>query len=499
MKVIDIKKKKLFPKITASTANSPANNDTITISSIIAIIVLCNKAGEIRKLPFYRHTFVSTVPLGPRSQNHIFSLYPLLETDEFLSKSTAIEDCFGLRPQNTQQYMYSKSHIRAVISATFSDEHFPWLGFDSKTQQLYSDNSQQLNSLIAKSNSLFANLRTAVRDVKLPTTSMVYRASAPSYQSISSNVNVSPSTSQNTNIPVVQGVLLNSRSSASPSASPSAIPGAPVVTPAIVEKPREIPQVLNAYGKLNNKGLIPSWMKSGGSSPRMLAQGWGAPTNPNRATVESFMCKLHLQGFLDKQQIATRSVIGGNVLMKLPSEPSSSAKATNVGIIEGSIKEYLSAYKNMIGSDVSLSDTSDLLDKPTTQVGGTLPMNNHMIQRPIDPFEENKGVQRKLGDEATDWLNAIEEKMQLYNATGVGDIVKRQYILEDIQMKTQILALLLSSITGMTPTVIPRVSSDNLPGDPSLLKGKSGGHSKPRKTYKIKVRKNNKTQKVKRV
>ena len=38
MKVIDIKKKKLFPKITASTANSPANNDTITIIVLLSYL-----------------------------------------------------------------------------------------------------------------------------------------------------------------------------------------------------------------------------------------------------------------------------------------------------------------------------------------------------------------------------------------------------------------------------------------------------------------------------
>ncbi len=125
-------------------------------------------------------------------------------------------------------------------------------------------------------------------------------------------------------------------------------------------------------------------------------------------------------------------------------------------------------------------------------------MNASMTARTVDPFKENKGVQRKLGDEATEWLDAIEEKMQVYNSTGVGEITKRQYILQDIKMKTQILALLLSSVTGMTPTVIPKVTRDNVPGDPNLIsKATSGGSRKKKKTYKRKDKKKHNTYKSK--
>ena len=92
------------------------NGETISISSIIAILLLCSKSGDTRQLPIYRHTFVSTTPMGPRSRNHIFSLFPLLQTDTFIGNAVTIEECFGQRPQNSQQYMYSKSHIRAMIS-----------------------------------------------------------------------------------------------------------------------------------------------------------------------------------------------------------------------------------------------------------------------------------------------------------------------------------------------------------------------------------------------
>ena len=79
-----------------------------------------------------------------------------------------------------------------------------------------------------------------------------------------------------------------------------------------------------------------------------------------------------------------------------------------------------------------------------------------------------------------------------YNEQRPGEIIERQYILEDIQMKVQVLALILAAVTGMAPTIIPKVSRENVPGDPNL-KTASGGRSK--KTH-YRTNKNNRYKKI---
>ena len=411
------------------------NGDTISISSIVGIVLLCSKSGKMRQLPLYRHTFVSTVPLGPRSQNHVFSLFPLLQTDSFLKNATTIEECFGKRPQNTQQYMYSKAHIRAVITQTFPDNTFPWFGFDNKDQKIVTNNPV-ITDLVTKSNEIFAELKTAARDMKL---------------------------SGDCQLPTTTG------------------------------KPE---QITGVYNKIDKKGLLPPWMKSDNTNkPTMLATGWGTPVKPSAATVEAFMCKSNLQGFLNTQENVTRNLIGGaNWIVIQPQNITGPVSASNspksIPIIKNAIKEYVSAYRNSFGSDVTI-----------TQSGGnytdTVNIESGSPRQAIvtkSGFIGNTQVQDKLGDEAIKWLDEINQKMITYNKKGSGQIIDRQYLLEDIQMKTQILALILAAVTGMAPTIIPKVSRENIPGDPKL-KNSSGGANRRKKTNKKIPRKSSKTYK----
>ena len=420
------------------------NGDTISISSIIGIVLLCNKSGETRQLPLYRHTFVSTVPLVSRSQNHVFSLFPLLQTDEFLKNATTIEECFGQRPQNSQQYMYSKAHIRAVISQTFPDESFPWFGFDNKTQKVTTD-MPALTELVTKSDEIFAELRAAARDMKL---------------------------SGDCQLPTTTG------------------------------KPEVMTGV---YNKIDKKGLLPPWMKPGGtSSPPMLATGWGTPVRPSAATVEAFMCKSHLQGFLNTQSTLTTELVGGQNWLEVnkmnPTGPEPATPDT-IPVISKAIKEYLSAYRNSFGSDVVINTNANIgsySTQPGTQSGGETVNLSDGTRKAIvtkSGFIGNTAVQDKLGDKAIDWLNEINQKMITYNATPSGEIIDRQYILEDIQMKIQVLALILAAVTGMAPTIIPRVSRDNIPGDPNLKQG--GNNRKRNKTNKKRRKQKAKTYKTK--
>ena len=427
------------------------NGDTISISSIIGILLLCNKSGKTRQLPLYRHTFVSTVPLVARSQNHVFSLFPLLQTDEFLKNATTIEECFGQRPQNSQQYMYSKAHIRAVISQTFPDENFPWFGFDDTTQKVTTD-IPVLTELITKSNDIFAGLRAAARDMKL---------------------------SGDCQLPAVTG------------------------------EPEEITGV---YNKIDKKGLLPPWMKTGGAgAPPMLATGWGTPVRPSAATVEAFMCKSHLQGFLLTQSTLTTQLIGGQNWLSInqanPTGPNPVTHDT-IPVIGKAIKEYISAYRNSFGSDVVINTNANIgssaqssalgSSQPGTQSGGeTVNLSDGKRKAIVTNtgFIGNTVVQDKLGDKAIDWLNEINQKMITYNDKSPGEIIDRQYILEDIQMKIQVLALILAAVTGMAPTIIPKVSRDNIPGDPNLKKG--GANNKRNKTNKRVARKNTRTYKAK--
>jgi hypothetical protein len=407
------------------------NSDTISISSIIGLVLLSEKSGETRQLPLYRHTFVSTVPLGNRSQNHVFSLFPLLKTDEFLPSSKTIEECFGLRPQNSQQFMYSKAHVRGVITETFPDKDFPWLGFNSKTQKLNTDNPTALTDLITQSDKHFATLRTAARDMKMT------------------------------------GAC------------------------ALADQAKETSELSAVYRKLDNKALLPSWMKSGGAkAPPMLAEGWGTPAKPDLATVESFMCKLHLQGFLFKQQALTRELIGGSNYLDLNQVVSAgdSDNTQYIATIDSAIKNYLTAYRNALGSDVTLTSSVK------KQIGGDNPPNTLKLHK---GFIGNTQVQTKLGDQAVKWLDAIHEKMVTYNSMQPGNIIDRQYTLEDIQMKTQVLALILAAVTGMAPTVIPRISSDNVPGDPTLVPKKGGGSKTKGRTCKKRAKRKAKTYKSK--
>jgi hypothetical protein len=409
------------------------NSDTISISSIIGLVLLSEKSGETRQLPLYRHTFVSTVPLGNRSQNHVFSLFPLLKTDEFLSSSKTIEECFGLRPQNSQQYMYSKAHVRGVITETFPDKDFPWLGFNNKTQKLNTDNPTALADLITQSDKHFATLRTATRDMKMT------------------------------------GAC------------------------ALADQAKETSELSAVYRKLDNKALLPSWMKSAGAkAPPMLAEGWGTPSKPDLATVESFMCKLHLQGFLFKQQALTRELIGGSNYLDLNLAVSAgdSDNTQYIATIDSAIKDYLAAYRNALGSDVTLTPATSV----KKQIGGDNPPNTLKLHK---GFIGNTQVQTKLGDQAVKWLDAIHEKMVTYNSMQPGNIIDRQYTLEDIRMKTQVLALILAAVTGMAPTVIPRVSSDNVPGDPNLVPKKEGGSRTKCRTCKKRAKRKAKTYKSK--
>ena len=405
------------------------NRNTISISSIIAIVLLCAKNGQTRQLPFYRHTFVSMTPMGPRARNHIFSLFPLLETDEFLANSATVEDCFGLRPQNTQQYMYSKAHIRGVVTETFPDKDFPWLGFDSESQKVGSDNPAPLADLISQSDELFASLRSAARDLK--------------------------------------------------GSGDCALP-----------EQASVSEVKGVYKKLDNKGLITSWMKNDGfKAPQMLAEGWGTPVEPKMATVESFMCKLRLQGFLQKQEATTRLLIGGNNYpVTAASDPIPVASNPQLIVeVDKMIKDYLAAYRNALGSEVELAKN--------VTVGGAVPLpTQKMPMRPL-VGSVTPELKNKLGDEAISWLNMIDEKMVAYNKEPPGHIIDRQYILEDIQMKVQVLALILAAITGMTPSVIPQVTRNNIPGDPKLEK-KVGGARK-HKTNKRRPKQKTKTYKSK--
>ena len=413
------------------------NGETISISSIIGIVLLCSKSGKMRQLPLYRHTFVSTVPLGPRSQNHVFSLFPLLQTDSFLKNATTIEECFGQRPQNTQQYMYSKAHIRAVITQTFPDNTFPWFGFDNKDQKIVTNNPA-ITDLVTKSNEIFAELRSAARDMKL---------------------------SGDCQLPTTTG------------------------------KPEEITGV---YNKIDKKGLLPPWMKAGSSNnPPMLATGWGTPVKPSAATVEAFMCKGNLQGFLNTQENVTRGLIGGDNWINIQPQNltgpvSASASLESIPVIKNAIKEYISAYRNSFGSDVIITQSGgDYSD--TVNIDSKSPRHAIVTK---SGFIGNTQVQDKLGDEAIKWLNEINQKMITYNKKGTGQIIDRQYLLEDIQMKTQILALILAAVTGMAPTVIPKVSRENIPGDPNL-KNPSGGANKRRLTNKKLPKRRSKTYKKK--
>ena len=64
-------------------------------------------------------------------------------------------------------------------------------------------------------------------------------------------------------------------------------------------------------------------------------------------------------------------------------------------------------------------------------------------------------------------------------------------------MKIQVLALILAAVTGMAPTVIPKVTRDSIPGDPNL-KSVSGGRSrKPRNRTNKHIDIKNRTYKAK--
>ena len=403
------------------------NGETISISSIVAVLLLCNKLGDTRELPIYRHTFVSTTPMGPRSQNHIFSLFPLLKTDTFIGNAVTIEECFGKRPQNSQQYMFSKSHIRAIVSQTFPDETFPWFGFDSKQQKVVTD-SPMIQELVTKSNEIFAELRSAARDTK---------------------------TSGECQIPVQDA------------------------------KTQEITGV---YSKIKQKGLLPPWMKPGDNSqPPMLASGWGTPVKPSAATVEAFMCKSNLEGFLNMQETITRGLVGGSNFIPVEKQNldgPASVSGKSLPVISNAVKDYISAYRSSFGSDVTLASNRTL---GSPQAGGepTNTINVNSGQRAMQTrksgFIGNTKIQEQLGEKAMDWLNEINQKMIKYNEQRPGEIIERQYILEDIQMKVQVLALILAAVTGMSPTIIPKVSRDNIPGDPNL-KSASGGRAKGKKS-----------------
>ena len=423
------------------------NGDTISISSIIGLVLLCNKTGQVRQLPLYRHTFVSTTPLVSRSQNHVFSLFPLLQTDEFLKNATTIEECFGQRPQNTQQYMFSKAHVRAVITQTFPDGDFPWFGFDNDTQKVATD-IPVLTEIITKSNDIFAEMRAAARDMKL---------------------------SGDCQLPTVTG---------------------------------KTEEITGVYNKIDKKGLLPPWMKPGtADAPPMLATGWGTPVKPSAVTVEAFMCKGRLQGFLNAQSIATYDSIGGDSWMDVsssnPTGPISATSAT-LPLISKAVKEYISSYRTAFGSDVVAALNSNLATpiqdpvQTSVQSGGEpVDMNNGQRKAIVtrSGFIGNTAVQDKLGDKAIDWLNEINQKMIAYNAKPSGEIIERQYILEDIQMKIQVLALILAAVTGMAPTIIPKVSRENIPGDPNLKKGGTG--KKHNATNKKRHRNRSKTHKRK--
>ena len=303
------------------------NGETISISSIIAILLLCSKSGDTRQLPIYRHTFVSTTPMGPRSRNHIFSLFPLLQTDTFIGNAVTIEECFGQRPQNSQQYMYSKSHIRAMISQTFPDQTFPWFGFDSEQQKIVSD-SPMIQELVTKSNKIFAELRSAARDTK---------------------------TSGECQIP----------------------------TPVVISE-----EITGVYSKINQKGLLPPWMKpSDSSQPPMLASGWGTPVKPSAATVEAFMCKSNLEGFLNMQETITRDLVGGSNFIPVDKQNidgPESVSRKSLPIISKAVKDYISAYRSSFGSDVTVSSNISLA---APQAGGestnTINVNSGQSAMPV--------------------------------------------------------------------------------------------------------------------
>jgi len=277
-------------------AGPGVNADTMSISSIVAVVLLCRKDGRVRQLPLYRHSFVTTPRPGDRSRNHIFSFYPLLETDGFLSPSAVIEDCFGMRPQNDPRYMFSKESVRAVVAETFPDRDFPWLGYDSRSQTLDTNNSQALQDNITSSAAMFNALRASAHGLASGTAPVKSPASAPASK---------------------------------------------------------------AHEDLAAAGLMPAWVAAGGSPP-VLAEGWGSPAMPNRATVESFVCKLHLHGFLSKQQIAAQVEVGGTVPRAdgPPSRPAQPQSARNIG---RSIKDYLDAYRNAANTDVSLMPEDDVV------------------------------------------------------------------------------------------------------------------------------------------
>ena len=313
-----------------------------------------------------------------------------------------------------------------MISQTFPDQTFPWFGFDTKQQKVVSD-SPMIQELVAKSNEIFAELRSAARDTKISGDCQI-----PS-QTIKSQ------------------------------------------------------EIAGVYGKIDQKGLLPPWMKpSNSSQPPLLATGWGTPVKPAAATVEAFMCKSNLEGFLNMQETITRDLVGGNNFIPVEKQNLEGPKSVSRGslpLINNAIKDYISAYRSSFGSDVVLS-LNNTLSAP--QAGGQSTTTSNVVvgQKPMaikkSGFIGNTKVQEELGEKAVDWLNEINQKMIKYNEQRPGEIIERQYILEDIQMKIQVLALILAAVTGMAPTVIPKVTRDSIPGDPNLKSVSGGRARKPR-------------------
>jgi len=468
------------------------NPDAITISSIVAIVLMCQKDGTLRQLPLYRHTFVTSTPKTQRAEHHIFSMFPLIDTDQFLPPNQAIDECFGMHPQNDQQYMFSKAHLRAVISETLPDSRFPWLGFDSKTQQLNAKNPPELGGLISKSDELFNALRAAARLVR----------HAPAGD--------------------------------------------------LPQEKHKIAPLAETHSKLESAGLMPSWMKSGGfQAPPILASGIGTPAMPNKSTVEAFICKLRLQGFLDIESQFFRGRLDGVDASVIPA---TAATDRVIRPLTDQLKQYLAGYARHYGQEVGLrtpaasapsraqavplvrigdaspdapglerfgsaapaadpvsrmpspgaaTDQARLaaqVDKERRQVGGDdadmagmagmpPPMVGQAPQGQVK--DEIAGLAKKFGD-------AIFENITTYDQLGIGEIIKRQETMQSISMKTEVLGMLLAALTGMGSAGVPRAPERGFPGKEELVpdsddKKKGGGSRTQRRCG----RPRNKTQKKK--
>ena len=53
---------------------------------------------------------------------------------------------------------------------------------------------------------------------------------------------------------------------------------------------------------------------------------------------------------------------------------------------------------------------------------------------PVKGFIGSKELQNKLGEEASEWLDKIDQKMRHYNELPPGRIIDKQYMLEDIEL-----------------------------------------------------------------